>query len=94
MLIVERESEIRSIEQGVGDLSILFRQVAQIVSEQGEQINTIADHVDDTHTDTMAAAVELRQAARYQKAARNKSCCLLLILAVIFTIVLLAVFLD
>ncbi|KAK2780181.1 snare domain-containing protein, partial [Colletotrichum kahawae] len=93
-LIVEREEEIRNIEQGVGDLNVLFRQVAQIVSEQGEQLTSIADNVEDVRDDTRGAQVELRQAARHQKAARNKGCCLLLILAVILTIVLLAVFLD
>ncbi|KAI8264503.1 Syntaxin pep12 [Colletotrichum sp. SAR11_239] len=93
-LIIEREEEIRNIEQGVGDLNVLFRQVAQIVSEQGEQLTSIADNVEDVRDDTRGAQVELRQAARHQKAARNKGCCLLLILAVILTIVLLAVFLD
>ena len=93
-LIIEREEEIRNIEQGVGDLNVLFRQVAQIVSEQGEQLGTIEDNVENVRTDTRQADIENRQAARYQKAARNKSCCLLLILAVILTIVLLAIFLD
>ncbi|KFA67106.1 hypothetical protein S40285_02992 [Stachybotrys chlorohalonatus IBT 40285] len=93
-LIIEREDEIRNIEQGVGDLNVLFRQVAQIVSEQGEQLATIEDNVENVHTDTRQADIENRQAARYQKAARNKSCCLLLVLAVIVTIVLLAIFLD
>ncbi|KAI9158663.1 Syntaxin-12 [Paramyrothecium foliicola] len=93
-LIIEREEEIRNIEQGVGDLNVLFRQVAQIVTEQGEQLGTIEDNVENVRTDTRQADIENRQAARYQKAARNKSCCLLLILAVILTIVLLAIFLD
>lgn len=93
-LIVEREEEIRNIEQGVGDLNVLFRQVAQIVSEQGEQLGTIQDNVENVRDDTRQADVETRQAARYQKAARNKSCCLLLILAVILTIVILAIVLD
>lgn len=90
-LIIEREEEIRNIEQGVGDLNVLFRQVAQIVDEQGEQLDDIANNVENVHTDTRQADVENRQAARYQKAARNKSCCLLLILAVIVTIVVLAI---
>ncbi|KAF4993310.1 hypothetical protein FGRMN_6577 [Fusarium graminum] len=93
-LIIEREEEIRNIEQGVGDLNVLFRQVAQIVNEQGEQLGTIADRVESVRDDTQQADVENRQAARYQKAARNKSCCLLLILAVILTIVILAIVLD
>lgn len=93
-LIIEREEEIRNIEQGVGDLNVLFRQVAQIVNEQGEQLGTISDNVERVREDTRQADVENRQAARYQKAARNKSCCLLLILAVILTIVILAIVLD
>ncbi|EEU42266.1 uncharacterized protein NECHADRAFT_93301 [Fusarium vanettenii 77-13-4] len=93
-LIIEREEEIRNIEQGVGDLNVLFRQVAQIVDEQGEQLGSIADNVENIRDDTRQADVENRQAARYQKAARNKSCCLLLILAVIMTIVILAIVLD
>lgn len=91
-LIIEREEEIRNIEQGVGDLNVLFKQVAQIVTEQGQQLITISDTVENINESTRGADVETRQAARYQKAARNKGCCLLLILAVIFTIVLLAIF--
>jgi len=90
-LIIEREEEIRNIEQGVGDLNVLFRQVAQIVNEQGEQRDTIHDNIENVHTDTRGADVETRQAAHYQKAARNKGCFLLIILAVIVTIVVLAV---
>lgn len=90
-LIIEREEEIRNIEQGVGDLNVLFQQVAQIVTEQGEQLDTIADNVENVRDDTRGGDRELRSAARYQKNARSKACMLLLVLAVIFTIVLLAV---
>ncbi|KAK0705400.1 t-SNARE [Lasiosphaeris hirsuta] len=93
-LIVEREEEIRNIEQGVGDLNVLFQQVAQIVTEQGEVLDTIANNVEIVRDDTHGADRELRSAARYQKNARSKMCCLLLILAVIFTIMLLAIFLG
>lgn len=93
-LIIEREEEIRNIEQGVGDLNVLFRQVAQIVDEQEVGIRTIADNVENVQDSTRQADLETRQAARYQKAARNKSCCLLLILAVILTIVILAIVLG
>jgi len=62
------------------------------VSEQGEQLDTIAANVDNTRSDTRGADVELRSAARYQKNARGKACMLLLILSVILTIILLAVF--
>lgn len=93
-LIIEREEEIRNIEQGVGDLNVLFQQVAQIVTEQGEVLETIADNVENVRDDTRGADRELRSAARYQKNARSKACCLLLVLAIIFTIVLLAIVLP
>ncbi|KAI1110992.1 t-SNARE [Nemania sp. NC0429] len=93
-LITEREEEIRHIEEGVSDLNVLFQQVAQIVSEQGDQLVTIEGNVNNVREDTRGADQELRQAARYQKNARSKACCLLLVLAVILTIVLLAVFLG
>ncbi|KAI1431955.1 t-SNARE [Xylaria sp. CBS 124048] len=93
-LIAEREDEIRHIEEGVSDLNVLFQQVAQIVSEQGEQLQTIEDNAVNVRDDTRGADYELRSAARYQKNARSKACCLLLVLAVIMTVVLLAVFLG
>ncbi|KAI0901103.1 t-SNARE [Rostrohypoxylon terebratum] len=93
-LITEREEEIRQIEEGVGDLNVLFQQVAQIVSEQGEVLETIESNAVNVRDDTRGADYELRSAARYQKNARSKACCLLLVLAVIMAIVLLAVFLG
>ncbi|KAI1164679.1 t-SNARE [Nemania serpens] len=93
-LITEREDEIRHIEEGVSDLNVLFQQVAQIVSEQGDQLVTIEENAVNVRDDTRGADHELRSAARYQKNARSKACCLLLVLAVIMTIVLLAVFLG
>ncbi|KAF4553306.1 Syntaxin-like protein 2 [Elsinoe fawcettii] len=78
-LIIERESEIRNIEQSVGELNELFRDVAHMVHEQGQSLDMIADNV-----------TNLRTASRHQKNARNKMCCLLLILAVILVVVILA----
>jgi len=89
-LIVERESEIRNIEQSVGELNELFRDVAHMVHEQGQSLDMISDNVTSTRDDTRGADQNLRTASRHQKNARSKACCLLLILAVILTIVILA----
>ena len=93
-LIIERESEIRNIEQSVGELNELFRDVAHMVHEQGEQLDVIAENVEGVRDDTRGADVELRVASRHQRNARNKMCCLLLILAVVLTVVILAVVLS
>ncbi|MCJ1292685.1 hypothetical protein MMC34_004238 [Xylographa carneopallida] len=88
-LIVERESEIRNIEQSVGELNELFKDVAHIVREQGTMLDTIEVNVQNTSTDTRQADVELRSANRYQQKARGKACCLLLILAVVLVVIVL-----
>lgn len=93
-LIIEREAEIRNIEQSVGELNELFRDVAHIVHEQGGQLDIISDNVQNVGQDTRGASTELRSAHRYQKNARNKACCLLVILAVILAIIILAVVLG
>jgi len=93
-LIIEREGEIRQIEQSVGELNELFRDVAHIVREQGDMLDTIDVNVENTLQDTRGADVELRSASRYQKAARNKACCLLLIMAIVLIIIVLAVVLG
>ena len=90
-LIVERESEIRNIEQSVGELNELFRDVAHMVHEQGVGLDIISENVQTVRDDTRGANVELSSASKHQKAARSKACCLLLILAVVLTIVILAV---
>lgn len=89
-LIIERESEIRNIEQSVGELNELFRDVAHMVHEQGEQLDIISENVQGVRDDTQGASRELTVASRHQRNARNKACCLLLILAVVLTIVILA----
>jgi len=57
-------------------------------------LDTIAGNVENVATDTRHADLELRSANRYQKSARGKACCLLVILAIVFTIVILAVVLP
>ncbi|KAI9827003.1 MAG: hypothetical protein M1826_006482 [Phylliscum demangeonii] len=93
-LIIERESEIRNIEQSVGELNELFRDVAHIVGQQGTQLDMIADNVENVRTDAQGADAELRTASRYQKNARSRMCCLLLILSAIVAVILLAAFLG
>jgi t-SNARE complex subunit (syntaxin) len=93
-LIIERESEIRNIEQSVGELNELFRDVAHMVHEQGEQLDIISENVEGVREDTRGADIELRTASRHQRNARNKMCCLLMILGVVLTVVILAVVLG
>lgn len=89
-LIIERESEIRNIEQSVGELNELFRDVAHMVHEQGQSLDIISDNVTQTRDDTRNADQQLRTASRHQKSARGKACCLLLILALVLAVIIVA----
>ena len=89
-LIIERESEIRNIEQSVGELNELFRDVATMVHDQGAMVDSIEQNVEGVAEDTRGADRELRSASNYQKRARSKACCLMLILAVVLVVVVLA----
>lgn len=90
-LIIERESEIRNIEQSVGELNELFRDVAHMVHEQGGMLDIIEENVETTHDASRGAYSNLNQASNYQKSARSKACILLLILAIVLVIIVLAV---
>ena len=90
-LIIERESEIRNIESSVSELNELFRDVAHMVNEQGQSLDIISENVTQTRDDTRNADQQLRTAARHQKSARGKACCLLVILAIVLAVVILAV---
>lgn len=93
-LITEREAEIVQIEQSVGQLNELFRDVATLVHDQGMSLDIISENVESTRDDTRNADQQLRTASRHQKSARGKACCLLIILAVVLAIVILAVVLN
>jgi t-SNARE complex subunit (syntaxin) len=90
-LIIERESEIRNIESSVSELNELFRDVAHMVHSQGDQVDLISENVTQTRDDTRNADQQLRTAARHQRSARGKACCLLVILAIVLAVVILAV---
>ncbi|KAF8456061.1 t-SNARE [Kalaharituber pfeilii] len=92
MLINEREDDIRQIEQGISELNEIFRDLGTMVTEQGVMIESVEGNVQNTLTSTRDASRELVQANHYQKGARNRACCLLIILAVVLAVVLLAIF--
>ena len=54
-LIVEREEEIRGIEQGITELNEIFRDLGTMVNQQGEMIDDIEVYVGNTATSTKAA---------------------------------------
>lgn len=90
-LIQERETEIQGIEQGIEELNEIFSDLGRIVTEQGSMIDNIEANVYNIAGSTRNAATELTKASRYQRNARGRALCLLIILVVILAVILLAV---
>jgi len=89
-LIAEREGEIREIEQGINELNEIFRDLGTLVTEQQSMLDNIESNVTNIAVNVRNAADELTVASRYQRNARNRMCCLLLIFAIVGLIVVLA----
>ncbi|RHZ72830.1 hypothetical protein Glove_238g11 [Diversispora epigaea] len=89
-LIAEREVEIREIEQGINELNEIFRDLGTLVTEQQTMLDNIESNVTNIAVNVRNAADELSSASRYQKKARNRMCCLMLIFALVGGVVVLA----
>ncbi|KAG0345747.1 hypothetical protein BG004_003178 [Podila humilis] len=90
-MIVQREDEIREIEQGITELNEIFRDLGAMVHEQGSMLDSIESNVASVTMTTHAAAEELVVAAEHQKAAQSKSCYLLMIAAIVAAVIVLAI---
>ena len=61
------------------DVNEIFKDLAIMVHEQGEVIDSIEANVDNAATHVETANVQLEKARHYQKASRRKLCIILII---------------
>lgn len=73
----EREEGIRRIQSQVHEVNQIFRDLASIVHEQGNDIESIEHSADSASRETKQAASELRKAADRQRGSRERLCCML-----------------
>jgi t-SNARE complex subunit (syntaxin) len=78
-IIEERDTEIRQLEREIVGLNEVFKDVAELVKEQGETITTIEDETLKAAHNVEEGVGQLRKASEYQKSSRSKLCCLALI---------------
>lgn len=81
-MIREREEALKQLESDIVDVNDIFKELAILVHEQGEVIDSIEANVDSTAVHVETANVQLEKAKSYQKAARKKMCCVLVVLLV------------
>lgn len=89
-LIQERDLEIRTIQEGIAEINAIFKDLGTLVTQQGEQIDSVEDNVTDMAANTRSAVDELVSANEYQRKKRNWSMCVLAVLIIVLVVILLA----
>ncbi|TEA33733.1 hypothetical protein DBR06_SOUSAS12810089 [Sousa chinensis] len=85
-LIKERETAIRQLEADILDVNQIFKDLAMMIHDQGDLIDSIEANVESSEVHVERATDQLQRAAYYQKKSRKKICILVLVLSVIIVI--------
>ncbi|MCO5597288.1 hypothetical protein L7F22_051365 [Adiantum nelumboides] len=87
-LIEERDQGIREIQQQIGEVNEIFKDLAVLVHEQGVMIDDIDTNIETSHAATAQANRQLTKAAKSQKSNSSLACLLLVIFGVVLLIVI------
>ncbi|CAN1173670.1 SYP22 [Linum perenne] len=86
-IIEEREQGIHEIQQQIGEVNEIFKDLAVLVHEQGTMIDDIGSHIDNAHAATAQGKQQLVKAAKTQKSNSSLTCLLLVIFGIVLLIV-------
>lgn len=89
--LLEREREIYKISQNVVEISIIFKELENIVIDQGTILDSIEYNLDRTTENVNDAHKQLNKAESYQKQTRKCKIVLFLILLIILLLMILMV---
>ncbi|KAH6774063.1 Syntaxin/t-SNARE family protein [Perilla frutescens var. frutescens] len=87
-IIEEREQGIQEIQQQIGEVNEIFKDLAVLVHEQGTMIDDIGSNIEGSHAATAQARSQLVKAAKTQKSNSSLTCLLLVIFGIALLIVI------
>lgn len=87
-IIEEREQGIQEIQQQIGEVNEIFKDLAVLVHEQGAMIDDIDSNIDSSHAATVQAKTQLAKASKTQRSNSSLTCLLLVIFGVVLIIVM------
>ncbi|KAM0945710.1 putative target SNARE coiled-coil domain, syntaxin domain, syntaxin/epimorphin [Dioscorea sansibarensis] len=87
-IIEEREQGIQEIQQQIGEVNEIFKDLAVLVHDQGAMIDDIDSHIENSLAATAQAKTQLAKAAKTQKSNSSLTCLLLVIFGVVLLIVI------
>lgn len=81
-LIKERESAIQKLEADILDVNQIFKDLAVMIHDQGDMIDSIEANVESAEVHVERASEQLQRASYYQSKSRKKICILILVLSI------------
>ncbi|GAU41466.1 hypothetical protein TSUD_237160 [Trifolium subterraneum] len=90
-IIEEREQGIQEIQQQIGEVNEIFKDLAVLVHEQGAMIDDIGTNIENSHEATVQAKSQLVQAAKTQRSNSSLACLLLVIFGIVLLIIIIIV---
>lgn len=90
-IIEEREHGIQEIQQQIGEVNEIFKDLAVLVTNQGVVIDDISSNLENSHAATTQATSQLLKASKSQKSSSSLVCLLLVIFGIILLIVIIVV---
>lgn len=87
-IAVEREEGIKRIQSQVTEVNQMFRDLASIVSEQGQQFDTIEQQAEAASSSTKLAVKELKKTSDKHRSHFERLCCMLLMAMLVLCFVL------
>ncbi|XP_015085055.1 syntaxin-22-like [Solanum pennellii] len=87
-IIEERDLGIQEVQQQIGEVNEIFKDLAVLVHEQGTMIDDIGSNIDNSHAATALGRSQLAKAAKIQRSNSSLTCLLLVIFGIILLIVI------
>ncbi|XP_038979821.1 syntaxin-22-like [Phoenix dactylifera] len=87
-IIEEREQGMQEIQQQIGEVNEIFKDLAVLVHDQGAMIDDIDSNVENSLAATAQAKTQLGKASKTQKSNSSLTCLLLVIFGVVLLIVI------
>lgn len=88
----QREQEVNTIVKSIVDLNEIFKDLAQMVSDQGTILDRIDYNIEQTQTQVYEGFKQLQKADNYQRKNRKMCCIIILAATTILLIILLFIF--
>lgn len=90
-IIRERETNIRQLEADILDVNQIFKDLAVMIHDQGEMIDSIEANVENAEVHVNKGAAQLQKAVYYQRKSRKRMCVLGMVLSLVLVVLIIII---